>query len=314
MISADLEMSQGASSATSYRRQELPEKTFEVLFQNMLMSPAIRDTCRQIFDLKGEFRFIRILTSAIEGFCSDLLTENSNEKNAILVIWKYSRYFALRALQDCRQSEQEEGKQATHPEERDSKAESPLKERLTHGETVPGTDLEERSYRMQSGILESEHERNTSDDGKDSGDSDDYQKESPDLPPNEQTISWLTQSISLQNFQNNLLKVTLSPLKYIERVLESSLPTSGPSFVSFVMEWGLLEYMQSELGEGQKLSKMLTLTGNSQDAYASSCLEYCVKTWPDTGEGFLSALEKAIECTQHRKSAFRRICHQLIMN
>ena len=139
-----------------------------------------------------------------------------------------------------------------------------------------------------------------SDDNESSGDFLDGEMESLPQSLTRETIAWLTEGIPFQNFRNNLSRSAYPPLEYVERMLEGALPASETCSASFNIEWDLLDYIESELEDGQNLSTVLTLSGDGDDAYAASCLEYCDYTWPNTGEAVGRALEVAIKRTWYR--------------
>ena len=136
---------------------------------------------------------------------------------------------------------------------------------------------------------------NDSGDDESSGDSLDGEVESLPQSLTRETIAWLTTGLPFQNFKNNLVRSAYPPLEYVNRILEAALPTLEACSAWFNIEWDLLDYVESELGDGQNLSTVLTLSGDGDNAYAASCLEYCVGIWPNTGEAVVRALETTIK-------------------
>jgi len=115
------------------------------------------------------------------------------------------------------------------------------------------------------------------------------------------TISWLVNSVSFHNFRYNMSRYLFPCLAYVQEVLQSALRTPELCSATFHIEWELLRYTRSEIEDNQMLSTVLTVSGGFVDAEASTCLEYCSRTWPATGEFVTRVLEKAIKDGWHRK-------------
>ena len=60
---------------------------------------------------------------------------------------------------------------------------------------------------------------------------------------------------------------------------------------TFDLTWELLAFVRDYLGEGEKLSQVVTLTGTQVNAQASTCEQYIREFWPDLGPPLLSVIE-----------------------
>lgn len=87
-----------------------------------------------------------------------------------------------------------------------------------------------------------------------------------------------------------------------EMRLELDSHTQGQHTVTFHVQWNLLKFCEQELGGDWDLATVLTVTGTGKIAFASTCQEYVVRHWPDTGQGVLTFLKSAIGQRTHRES------------
>lgn len=87
-----------------------------------------------------------------------------------------------------------------------------------------------------------------------------------------------------------------------EMRLELDSHTQGQHTVTFHVQWNLLKFCEQELEGDWDLATVLTVTGTGKIAFASTCQEYVVRHWPDTGQGVLTFLKSAIGQRTHRES------------
>lgn len=66
---------------------------------------------------------------------------------------------------------------------------------------------------------------------------------------------------------------------------------------SFDLSWELLAFVRDHLGEGEKLSQVITLTGSQVNAQASTCQQFIREFWPNLGPRLLSFIE--VVCEQY---------------
>ena len=66
---------------------------------------------------------------------------------------------------------------------------------------------------------------------------------------------------------------------------------------SFDLTWEVLAFVQDHLGEAEKLSQIITLTGTPINAQASTCEQYIRELWPILGLRLLVFIEDL--CDQH---------------
>ena len=60
---------------------------------------------------------------------------------------------------------------------------------------------------------------------------------------------------------------------------------------SFDLTWEVLAFVQDHLGEAEKLSQVITLTGTPTNAQASTCEQYISESWPVLGPRLLVFIE-----------------------
>ena len=324
------------ASSFTFDQRELPEDVFTHLFQEIFMDPTVKNICRELLLTKSQPIFERIVERAIRGFCSHLRAESPNElqNNSIWILRRNSKYFTFRVFRLLSSSSDGQGDQMEDmikkiPNVEDKvekylvnqhKARVPLGDKADVPSSAEASQHEKASTNIQSlrdHLVEKKkeypfesmkNEREGEGVGNNSGDFQDTSSESTseepaDLPNSltKDTILWLMNGVSFKNFKNNLSRSAYPPLEYVREVLESALPESGACSAQFNVEWHILEYVEKELEDGQKISSILTVSGDVGDAYASTCLEYSRKIWPDNGEVVIRALEEALEATQHSK-------------
>jgi hypothetical protein len=77
-------------------------------------------------------------------------------------------------------------------------------------------------------------------------------------------------------------------------MMEDSLlgPGSGSHQASFSMHWPMADFMRGQYGEDiPRIGSVVVITGATLYAQATTCSEYVVATWPNTGAFFLTLLE-----------------------
>jgi hypothetical protein len=90
---------------------------------------------------------------------------------------------------------------------------------------------------------------------------------------------------------------SLNMMDSIRNQLVSDLALDLSSFreriVEFRVSWGLLDFIDKELQEGQSLTSVLTISGSPQNAYATSCENYLKTFWPGVGQNILVVIDDA---------------------
>ncbi|KAH8802549.1 nucleoside phosphorylase domain-containing protein [Xylogone sp. PMI_703] len=85
-----------------------------------------------------------------------------------------------------------------------------------------------------------------------------------------------------------------SPSQQLERALGRYLPKDGgPQTVNCLIEWELLQYMDSESVKVTELDSIFTLTGNLDCAYAARLGDYMSQKWT-TGDTMVAAIKELI--------------------
>ncbi|KAF4951596.1 hypothetical protein FGADI_7371 [Fusarium gaditjirri] len=132
-----------------------------------------------------------------------------------------------------------------------------------------------------------------------------------EFAPNTEAYSWLLTQLqrdiytdpedptAIQNIRNRILSSLPSPDKVSRSI------SSESCSVLFEVEWDILDFFDSQgysKPPDQTLSGVVTLTGSSSDAQASSCAQFLEHTWPVTGELMLQLLLDLLKldpgCTQ----------------
>jgi tetratricopeptide (TPR) repeat protein len=300
-----------ASSATSFEN-EIPENIFTILTLEVLLDPDVKGTFERILALRGSSHFMSILRRNIREFCSTLSEENPTDiqRGSIWLLRRFKAYFAFRVCQLLKPSTTREGKQIEDLV--DQTAEAGVERYLQdlHRAVQPQRDaaVEGSTSELSIGETASSDYRNAEDHARyseywdnqssESDSSDDEPEIIPQSLTNE-TISWLTRGIAFLNFKHSLIKHISSPLQYVHQVVQPILSASKICSVTFHVEWELIQYTKSELEEGDTIVQVLTVTGGIVNAEATSCLDYCRRIWPETGEFVVMALEKAIRTGWH---------------
>ncbi|KAH6982254.1 hypothetical protein BKA56DRAFT_368051 [Ilyonectria sp. MPI-CAGE-AT-0026] len=124
--------------------------------------------------------------------------------------------------------------------------------------------------------------------------------------------------------RENLYSTPIRSMNHVEEALgvanahrlgaKDSPDDTPASFLSgsseFVIETNLslLDYIKHNFpGQRVKLSTLVTITGTAFYAYATRCLDYLKRTWPDTGEMLLPILQEAIEEVLDRPDSTARV-------
>ncbi|KAF1838866.1 hypothetical protein BDW02DRAFT_575897 [Decorospora gaudefroyi] len=72
----------------------------------------------------------------------------------------------------------------------------------------------------------------------------------------------------------------------------------GSPGANFTMHWSIVDYMRSQYGEEiPHIGCVVVITGSALYAQATTCAEYVVATWPDSGHFFLTLLQAMLEET-----------------
>ncbi len=61
------------------------------------------------------------------------------------------------------------------------------------------------------------------------------------------------------------------------------------------IHWGLRAYVAEELVAHQRLAKVLSITGDAQDAFMGSCHEYMSWRWPGSGIQTLDTVQAIVD-------------------
>ena len=76
----------------------------------------------------------------------------------------------------------------------------------------------------------------------------------------------------------------------------------GTRRMATFMLWNFKKYFKDELRDGQKLARVLTLSGNAEHAYAASYAQYVQWLWPETGLWLLEFIECVVREGRYRES------------
>ena len=91
-------------------------------------------------------------------------------------------------------------------------------------------------------------------------------------------------------------------LQTISKEIKLELKSEGLHTITFQVQWNLLKFCEEELEGKQTLATVLTVTGTDEIAFATTCQEYVIRHWPNTGQDVLTFLESAILQRTHRES------------
>ena len=91
-------------------------------------------------------------------------------------------------------------------------------------------------------------------------------------------------------------------LQTISKEMKLELNSEGQHTITFHVHWNLLKFCEEELEGKQNLATVLTVTGTDEIAFATTCQEYVIQHWPNTGQDVLRFLESAILQRTHRES------------
>jgi len=317
-------------SATSLK-SKLPQVVFGLVFKD----PELIDLCEEILRIRGVHAFMRIFTHKIREFCSALRAENLTEtqRASIWFLRRFSASFAFDMCELVQPSTIRDGGQDKYKMKQIPAMKAGVEEYLQHRHRLVqiqrGAAAKEPKHENSGGETTGSESRITEDHAREKihGDELDRNKIDDDikedalafaddqsiasddsdkpnnLPLINDTVSWLTQGIPFQNLRHNLSRYVRSPLEYVQEVLQSTLSAELCS-ATFHVEWEVMQYIKSELEEGQVLSSVLTVSGGIIDAEASPCLDYCNRTWPATGDLVIRVLQKAMQNGRHGKYTF----------
>lgn len=75
-------------------------------------------------------------------------------------------------------------------------------------------------------------------------------------------------------------------------------PQSEEFKATFEIHWDLLKFLEQQqytTSHAEAVSKVITLTGSSQDAQAITCTEYLAQTWPLTGDLMMQLIKDLLD-------------------
>jgi hypothetical protein len=106
----------------------------------------------------------------------------------------------------------------------------------------------------------------------------------------------LTSSNSFQMLRENLrLFVYPDPvLKALFKIWPASQSRDLAMAITYSLQWEVPKLLRNNFPKWQNIRNVLTLTGNSLNAQASSCENYLMMTWPNTSSLILKALESVL--------------------
>ena len=79
-----------------------------------------------------------------------------------------------------------------------------------------------------------------------------------------------------------------------EQVAFASNPNHGPSR-ALELRWDVVTYVQQQLsGRWEDLTEVITLTGDTEKAFASTCRDYLLRQWPSTSKLVLKVLARIL--------------------
>ncbi|KAL9118071.1 MAG: hypothetical protein Q9187_005387 [Circinaria calcarea] len=309
----------------SVLENKLPEAIFTILTFEVLLDPDLKDLCKKMLEIKGKSLFRRIFKCKIREFCSVLSRENRTDvqKGTIWILRRFSAYFAFRVCEVLKPSTSREGEQLEDLVEQTVEAGVETYSQNLHHAVQPQQDAAAveatdgirlgktagSDYRNAEDYTRNESQGNIlasdehMDDQSSASDTSDDEPDSIPQSLTDDTILWLTRGVAFRNFKHNIVKQICSPLQYIHHVLQPILPASGLCSATFHVQWELIQYVKSELEEGDTFVNVLTVSGGIINAEASSCLDYCRRNWPATGEFMVMALEKAFRTGRHEESS-----------
>ena len=132
---------------------------------------------------------------------------------------------------------------------------------------------------------------------------DDTAKDEEDIPNILQVKAFILASNAFSDMRRNLYRF-LQPnvLQNISKEMKLEFNSLEQHTVTFHVQWDLLNFCQEELEGNHDLTTVLTITGTSQIAFATTCQDYVIRYWPKTGPDVLKFLESAIGRRTHRES------------
>ena len=308
-----------ASSVTSIGN-EPPEEVFTFLVGEFFLGLELKDLFKNLLEVRGEHLFIRIFKPEVREFCSELRMESLSElqKGAIRILRRYCGYFAYRICRLLEPSTTQDSRQFEELMQQIPAAEAGV-EKYLHS-TVGSTQEINVGETFQSGSRDAgdyigDYTRDKShrnilrgsefiDESNASDSSDDGADRFPQSLTQE-IISWLTESSLFRDFKDRITRSICSPFQHIEEVIQPDPSALNMHLTTLHIDWELIRYTETELGESQQLSTVLVVSGGVIDAEASPCLEYCRRVWPLTGEFVVKALEKAIKYGSYGNQNFR---------
>ena len=87
------------------------------------------------------------------------------------------------------------------------------------------------------------------------------------------------------------------PMDIVRQEVFSGIPASDENSydVTFLIYWDIRQYLKKELTPQQTLASVLTVSGGSHNAFATSCVSYMQWLWPDASIDLLEALNQTMK-------------------
>ena len=87
------------------------------------------------------------------------------------------------------------------------------------------------------------------------------------------------------------------PMDIVRQEVFSGIPASDENSydVTFLVYWDIRQYLRKELIPQQTLASVLTVSGGSRDAFATSCVSYMQWLWPGASIDLLDALDQTMK-------------------
>lgn len=321
------------ASSVSYVAPEIPEDIFTLLVTEVLLHPPARELSDQLLNRRPT-RFHGILQQLIRELCRRLRKETPTllQRSTIHVLSRYPSYLAFRVSSALKRTTHEQVKAFSGLTQQNSdvaaRTEAYLQElslrfaplpaertsvqSIVVEEAIPHRDQDAEISQDQSLAMPlaelfhdsnaeegaSEGEEASSDEEVESVQSD--REDLGECPTDltKQTINWLVESLAYQNFVHDMRRVLFLPMEYVEACLSQ---VEGFLSISIGLPWDIVDYLRTQLDNVYQASTVLTLTGDIDNAEATSCQSYCDRTWPTDGLSVLESLKNAVVNGYHRE-------------
>jgi len=114
---------------------------------------------------------------------------------------------------------------------------------------------------------------------------------------------WLLRQLELVRDYGNEGNSWLRVHRHVIRSLPAQPRRGGDSFsMSLCLPWQPREFMHEQYGDSGcivLLGDVITISGSTNNAFASTCEAYVLQTWPKHGAFVLGSIERAIHPTRH---------------